>query len=176
MICTLPCWPSPLLSGSTLPRPFPVWIRYTVFTYTGGGGYMGFCWRPYSSENLRSVSDQIQNLKIARPPQKHKPGRGGGLRQINTCRKAPLQVNFALPSLSLIYLRFIPSIISISWDFPFKIRCTNTTYLFGSFLGRKERLLPPFIYIGWNPTSEAKPEEIIVKGPKHEIFECGFFT
>ncbi len=34
-----------------------------------------------------------------------KPRRGGGLRQINTCRKVPLQVNFFWFSISLILLR-----------------------------------------------------------------------
>jgi hypothetical protein len=36
---------------------------------------------------------RLRTYKIARPP-KQKPSRGGGLRQINTCRKVPLQVNF----------------------------------------------------------------------------------
>ncbi len=36
---------------------------------------------------------RFRTYKIARPP-KQKPRRGRGLRQINTCRKVPLQVNF----------------------------------------------------------------------------------
>ncbi len=46
---------------------------------------------------------------------KQKPRRGGGLRQINTCRKVPLQLNFfrwrhfALLSISLIFLRAMPT-------------------------------------------------------------------
>jgi hypothetical protein len=53
---------------------------------------------------------RLRTYKIALPPQT-KPRRGGGLRQINTCRKDPLQVNFLdndiwhLLSSSLIFLR-----------------------------------------------------------------------
>ncbi len=58
------CCPSPLLSGSTLPPPLPLFYvhKYNVFTYIvckGGGGYGVL-----------------------------------GLRQINTCLKVPLPVNF----------------------------------------------------------------------------------
>ncbi len=74
---------------------------------------MGFCWRPYLAGVLHSVSDQIQKLeptKLIYHPNQNL-GSEGGLRQINTCRKIPLQVNFfrwrlfALPSMSLIFLR-----------------------------------------------------------------------
>ncbi len=46
------------------------------------------CWRPYSAGVQHSVSDQIQNLY------KQKPGREAGLREIKTCHKVSLQVNF----------------------------------------------------------------------------------
>ncbi len=36
---------------------------------------------------------RLRTYKIARPPQQ-KPRRGEGLKQISTCRKVPLQVNF----------------------------------------------------------------------------------
>jgi hypothetical protein len=39
------------------------------------------CWRPNS-------------LGVSLKHPKQKPRRGGGIRQINTCRKVPLQVNF----------------------------------------------------------------------------------
>jgi hypothetical protein len=53
---------------------------------------------------------------------KQKPSRGGGLRQINTCLKVPLQVNFlrwqhfALPSMSLIFL-CIQAIFPLMYSF-----------------------------------------------------------
>jgi hypothetical protein len=37
---------------------------------------------------------RFRTYKIALTPRKQKPRRGGGLRQINTCRKVPLQVIF----------------------------------------------------------------------------------
>jgi hypothetical protein len=54
----------------------------------------GFCLRPYSAcENLYLT--RFTAYKIARPPQrKIWEGRGGDLRQINTCRKVHVQVNF----------------------------------------------------------------------------------
>ncbi len=51
------------------------------------GGVMGFCCRPYTAGDL--------HYKIARPTSnKNLPWRGGGLRQINTGRRVPLQVIF----------------------------------------------------------------------------------
>jgi hypothetical protein len=40
----------------------------TVCGWEGVGGIES-CWRPYSAGILRSVSDQIQYLQIATPPQ-----------------------------------------------------------------------------------------------------------
>ncbi len=40
-----------------------------------------------------SLSDQIEPTKLLDHP-KQKPMMGGGLRQVNSCRKVPLQVNF----------------------------------------------------------------------------------
>ncbi len=73
VICTLPCCPSPLLSGSTLPPSPP-------FLVCGGGGVYGDLDR----------------------------------RQINPCRTVPLHQffrrrYFALPSMTLIFLRFTAS-------------------------------------------------------------------
>jgi hypothetical protein len=39
-------------------------------------------------------SDQNQNLQNCFTTPEQKPRMGGGLRQMNTCRKVPLQVNF----------------------------------------------------------------------------------
>ncbi len=94
---TLPCCPSPLLSGSTLPSSPPLTYvkKYTVDKYT-------MC---------KGARHEIL-----------------GLRQINTCRKVPLQVNFfkwrhfALLSMSLIFLRvkLIPLIYGARICKPFK--------------------------------------------------------
>ncbi len=46
----------------------------------------------YRSYTL-SVFDQIMNLQNCFTTPKQKPTRGEGLRQINTCRQVPLQVN-----------------------------------------------------------------------------------
>ncbi len=72
VVCTLPCCPSPLLSGyhST---PFPV-SKYSIL-YTDrlwlrggwGGGGVELCWRPYSAGVLHSVPDQIQNIQLDYP-------------------------------------------------------------------------------------------------------------
>ncbi len=94
--------------------PFPVWISilYIRKQWVRWDG-MGFSWRPYSVGVKHSVSDQLQNPQNCQiTPNKNQPRRGGGLRQINTWRKVPLQVNFifyrwrhfALPSISLIFL------------------------------------------------------------------------
>jgi hypothetical protein len=49
-------------------------------------------WRA-STGVIHYVFDQIEPTKLLYHP-KQKPRRGGGLRQINTCRQIPLQVNF----------------------------------------------------------------------------------
>jgi hypothetical protein len=50
------------------------------------------CWRPYSAGALCILPDS-EPTKLPYHP-KQKPKREGGLRQINTCFKVPLQVNF----------------------------------------------------------------------------------
>jgi hypothetical protein len=50
-------------------------------------------WRP-STGVIHSVFDQIPNLQNCFTTPNKKPRSGGGLRQINTFRKIPLQVNF----------------------------------------------------------------------------------
>jgi hypothetical protein len=95
------------------PPPCANKYLYNVYAYTvcKGGGGMGFCWRPYSARVARVLHSE--HTKLVDHP-KQKPRRGGGLRQINTCSKIPLQVHFfrwrhfALPSMSLIFLRHTP--------------------------------------------------------------------
>ncbi len=101
-----------LLSGSTFPTrpPLPkVKVQYmqTVCGWEGGGGVVGWFWRPYIFRRslTRSVSNQIQNLQHCFSTQNKTLRRGGGLRQINTCRKVTLKVDLALLSISLIFLQ-----------------------------------------------------------------------
>ncbi len=54
-----------------------------------GGGRDWVVWRAYTGDY---VFDKIPNLQIVYHP-KQKPRRGGGFRQINTCRQVPLLVN-----------------------------------------------------------------------------------
>jgi hypothetical protein len=95
------CWPSNILSGSP-PTPLPPSqsqnkvYRDGVCLGGGGGGGVELSWRPYSAGIWHSVSDQIQNLQNCYTNPKQKPRRGEGLKQIYTCRKVPLQVNFFL--------------------------------------------------------------------------------
>ncbi len=72
--------PSNLLSGSPPPLP-KVKVQYTVYrVQTVCGWKVGV-----------GVLSCVHILQLYQPKQKLR--RGGGLRQINTCRKVPLQVN-----------------------------------------------------------------------------------
>jgi hypothetical protein len=106
----------PLLtfSGSPPPPPPHPKLKYSINRQCVAGRGWG--------EMLSCVGDDIlqefntlfltrfRTYKIARPPQKI-PRRGGGFRQINTCYKVPLQVNFFYNDichcfLSVIFLRY----------------------------------------------------------------------
>ncbi len=107
------CCPSNLLSGLTipLPPPFPV-SKYSLYRQCVPGRGRG-CWvmleTIFRSSLTLCIWPDSEPTKLLDHP-KQKPRRGGGLRQINTCREVPLQVNiykwrhFALPSMSLIFL------------------------------------------------------------------------
>jgi hypothetical protein len=92
----LPLWlPPPSLCQSTV---------YTDSVWLGGGvgGSIESCWRPYSTGILHSVYDQIHNLQNSyTPPRKYLGGKGG-LREINTCRKVPIQVTVLDDDISLL--------------------------------------------------------------------------
>jgi hypothetical protein len=90
VICTLPCCPSHLLSGS----PPPTCVNSILYAYTVCKGERGFCWRPYSAGVVHSVSDQIQNLQHCLATPNKSLEEEGCLRKINTCCKVPLQVKF----------------------------------------------------------------------------------
>ncbi len=99
--------PSPLLSGST-PSSFPVWISILVYTYT-----------------LYSVKGGYGIL---------------GLRQISTCHEVSLHVNFfrwrhfAMPSVSLIFLRVKVSRKNSIYIFQVELKTSNSNswrFIFG---------------------------------------------
>jgi hypothetical protein len=89
-------WPSNLLPGSPpLLAPTPlacVKVQY-IQTVCGWEGVEGVqsCWRPYSGSVLYLTRDSEPTKLL---DHRKKPMRGGDLRQINICRKVPLQVNF----------------------------------------------------------------------------------
>ncbi len=104
------CCPDNLLSGSP-PPTFPE-SKYSVqcTEHRQCVGRVGRCWVVLETIfcwSLHSVSGQISEPRKLLYLPKQKPRRGGGLRQINTCRKVPLQVYFfrllylALLSISL---------------------------------------------------------------------------
>ncbi len=109
-------WPSNLLSGSP-PPPCPFHVsKYSVYRQcvAGGGGGGGGCWVLLDTIFCWSLTLCIwpdsEPTKLLHHPN-WKPRRGEGLRQINTCHKVPLHVNFlrwryfAFLSISLIFLR-----------------------------------------------------------------------
>ncbi len=85
------CCTSNILSGSTLPPPRPPSLcqstEYTDSAWQGGGGG---CWVLLETIFCRSLTLSIwpdsEPTKLLYHP-KQKPRRGGGLRQINTCRR-----------------------------------------------------------------------------------------
>ncbi len=81
----------------TLRQLFIRLYRLEIRVHSVRGGGMGFCWRPYFAGVLHSVSaDQIHNLQNCYITPNKNYRRGGGFRQINTCRKVPLQVSVLL--------------------------------------------------------------------------------
>jgi hypothetical protein len=90
-------WTAPLtFSLIPPPPPFPPsQSQSTVYTdsvWLGGGGRELSCIGDQEFNTLFLI--RFQNLKNCQPNHpKQKPLRGGALRQINTCRKVPLQVN-----------------------------------------------------------------------------------
>jgi hypothetical protein len=81
-----------------LSTPLPCVIKYTVLykriqCVRGVGVGMGYFWSPYSAGVNNLYLTRFRTYKIAAPPQT-KPRRGGGIIQINTYRKVPLQINF----------------------------------------------------------------------------------
>jgi hypothetical protein len=93
--------PSNILSGSPPPAPlFLVWISTGVCIYTvcnggGGGEGTGLC-REHIQELYTLYLPRFRTYRSALPPPPKKKNIGGegGLKQINTCRHVPLQVNF----------------------------------------------------------------------------------
>ncbi len=88
--------PSNLLSGSPPPSLPLSQSQSTVYTdcmWLGGSvGVAELCWRQYSpGVKLFFWPDSEPTKLLYHPKQKLK--RVGGLRQINTCRKVPLQVH-----------------------------------------------------------------------------------
>ncbi len=91
--------PSILLSGSPSPTPppFPK-LKYRIYRQCVAGRGCGgdeLCWRPiHILQEFNSLFlTRTEPTKLLHHP-KQKPRTGGGLRQINTCRKVPLQVIF----------------------------------------------------------------------------------
>ncbi len=90
----LPLLPSLWFNSPPLPLPW-VKVQYiqTVCDLEGGGGVSS----PVGDHILQEFNTlyltRIRTTKLLDHP-KQKPRRGGGLRQIHTCRKVPLQVIF----------------------------------------------------------------------------------
>ncbi len=78
------------------PPPPPPKSKYSMYRQCVAGRGWG-CWVVLETIFGRSLSlffrPDSEPTKLLDDP-KQKPERGGGLRQINTCRKVPLQVNF----------------------------------------------------------------------------------
>ncbi len=74
-------WPANLLSGSP-PAPLP---KDIIYRQCGAGGW---CWDHILQEFNTLFLARFRTYKIALRPQTQKSRRGGGRRQINTCRKS----------------------------------------------------------------------------------------
>ncbi len=87
-------WSSAPLSFSLVDLPPPPPCVNSIYTVCnrGEGGWNQVVWRA-STGVLHSVLDQTKPTKLFYHPNKNLGGEGG-LRQINTCRQIPLQVNF----------------------------------------------------------------------------------
>ncbi len=88
---------SPSLGSTLHPPPLTSLCQSTVYTDSvqlgGVGGALSRVGDHIPKECNTPYLTRFRTYKIARPPQT-KTQEGGGLRQINTCRKVPLQVNF----------------------------------------------------------------------------------
>jgi hypothetical protein len=87
--------PSNLLTGSPPPLPPSLCEEVQVYVFVTGGGRregIGMCGEHI--QELYTVFEQIPNLQNCFTTPNKKPRRGGGLRQINACRKVPSPVNF----------------------------------------------------------------------------------
>jgi hypothetical protein len=100
-------WPSILLFGS--PPPPSLCQIQTVCGWEGVGGGVLSCVGDHIMQEFNTLNlTRFRTYKIAAPPPKKTYI--GGLRQINTCHKVPLQFNFfrwrhfSLFSISLIFL------------------------------------------------------------------------
>jgi hypothetical protein len=69
-------------------------VTQTVCGWEEGGEGVELCLRPFSAGVWHSVCDQIHNLQNCLTTPNQNLGGGGGLRQINTCRKVPFQVTW----------------------------------------------------------------------------------
>jgi hypothetical protein len=106
------CCPSNLLSGSTPLPPPPasrpcVKVQYSLYRKCVAGRGWGIL-SPVRDHKLQEFNTLFLTrfrtyTKFLADP-KQRPRSGGGLRQINTCRKVPLQVNFLDDNILLWYL------------------------------------------------------------------------
>ncbi len=173
---------SNLLSGSTSPPPLPKAIVQYIQTSCGwvgvGGGVLS-CFGDHILQEFNILFwPDWEPTKLLYHP-KQKPRRGGGLRQINTCRKVPLHDNFLrdrhLALLSLIFLRSHTSVYTgVQYRFYIKQRPLK--------IGSTEKacpVSPSSVLFAWALTSAWGPIpesiEIIYRGPGFlAVVRCGF--
>ncbi len=86
------CYPSNLLSGSTLPplSPSLPCVKYSI-QFVAGRGW-GMLKTIFCRSLILCIWPDSEPTKLL-DHHKQNPSWGGGLRQINTCRKVPLRAN-----------------------------------------------------------------------------------